>query len=102
MLLGPAFGRLMPMPLLIPYAYEATFVATLIFPAIGMAADLRRQGRVHSAWLWGIATMIGSTLLVEVVTHGPLGTVIYDGVTAGSPGAKVAPMLYPPSPAIAF
>ena len=32
LLLGPAFGRLLPMPLLIPWAWEAAFAATLFFP----------------------------------------------------------------------
>lgn len=50
LLLGPAFGRLLPMPLLAPWAWEAAFAVTLLFPAAGMVADLRRSGRVHPAW----------------------------------------------------
>ena len=35
-LTGPGLGRLLPMPLLIPYSWTVVFLATLIFPAIGM------------------------------------------------------------------
>ena len=98
LLLGPAFGRMLPLPLLIPYAYEATFVAVLIFPAIGVAADLRRRGRVHPAWTWGIGTMLASKLLVEALSYGPLGLPLYQAVTAGSPGARVAPLAFPGPP----
>lgn len=97
-LLGPAIGRLIPMPLLIPYAYEAVFLGVLIFPAIGIIADLHRTGRVHPAWWWGLGTIVGSTLLVEAIVHTPVGDVVYRGVTAETPGATKAPRAYPPWP----
>lgn len=98
-LLGPGFGRLLPMPLLAPWAWEATLVACLLFPVAGMAADLRRQGRVHPAWGWGVATLVGSALLTEAITYSPVGEAVYRGVVAGSPGAAVAPLAFPPPPA---
>lgn len=97
-LLGPGFGRLLPMPLLIPWSWEVTFTACLLFPLVGMAMDLRRSGRVHPAWGWGVATLLVSGLLVEGVTYSPAGTALYDAVAAGSPGAAVAPLAYPPPP----
>ncbi|HET9811848.1 MAG TPA: hypothetical protein VFP53_09170 [Sphingomicrobium sp.] len=99
MLLAPAFGRLLPLPLLQPWAWEASFAATLLFPAAGMWADVRRSGRIHPAWHWGIATMIVSFVAIEAITYSPIGTAIYNGVTAGSPGASVAPLEFPPPPA---
>lgn len=99
LLLGPAFGRLLPMPLLIPWAYEAVFAATMIFPAAGVISDVRRDGRAHPAWGWGIGTMIASLLLTELVTYGPAGEAIYRVVTAGSPGASVPALEFPPPPA---
>ena len=99
LLLGPGFGRLLPLPLLQPWAYEATFVALMIFPLVGVVADYRRSGRVHPAWKWGIATMVGSLLLTEAITYSPVGQAIYRGVTAGSPGAAVAPLAFAPPPA---
>jgi hypothetical protein len=89
LLLGPAFGRLLPMPLLQPWAYEAIFAATLIFPIIGVVSDLRRSGRVHPAWRYGIGVMLASFVLTEAITYSPVGTALYRIVTAGSPGASV-------------
>jgi hypothetical protein len=98
MLLGPAFGRLLPMPLLAPWAWEAAFAATLIFPAAGVVADLRRSGSVHSAWRYGVGAMLGCLILTEAITYSPVGSALYNVVTAGSPGASVAPLDFPPPP----
>jgi hypothetical protein len=98
MLLGPGFGRLLPMPLLVPWAWEATLAACLVFPAAGMIADLRRDGRVHPAWFWGVGALLVSALAIEAITYSPVGTAIYEAVTAGTPGAAVAPLDFPPPP----
>lgn len=98
LLLAPAFGRLLPMPLLQPWAFEATFVALMIFPAVGVWSDIRRTGRAHPAWRWGIGTLIGSVILTEVITYSPVGPAIYRVVTNGSPGANVPPLEFPPPP----
>lgn len=97
-LLSPAFGRLLPLPLLIPWATEAVAAACLIFPLAGIGADLRRSGKVHPAWLWGVATIIGATLVSEAITYSPVGGAIYRAVLAGSPGAAFAPLDFPPPP----
>jgi hypothetical protein len=94
LLLSPAFGRLLPMPLLQPWAFEAAFAATLAFPIVGMIRDRRRRSQVHPAWLWGMGAIIGSLILTEAITYGPIGATLYRSVTAGSPGARV--------PALAF
>ncbi|WP_296600151.1 hypothetical protein [Phenylobacterium sp.] len=98
MLLGPGFGRLLPMPLIAPWAWEATMAAGLLFPLAGMAMDLRRSGRVHPAWGWGVAAMLVSVVVVEGVTYSPVGEALYRAVAAGSPGAAVAPLDFPPPP----
>ena len=97
-LLGPGFGRLLPMPLIAPWAWEATLAACLIFPLVGMWSDKRRSGRVHPAWLWGLAAMIGCLLVTEAITYGPVGGPIYDAVVAGTPGEAVAPLAFAPPP----
>lgn len=97
-LCGPAFGRLLPMPLLIPMAGLAVFAAVMILPLVGAIADQRRTGRPHSAWWWGIGAMLGAQIVTQVIPATPFGTAIYDAVTAGSPGASIDPRAYPPPP----
>ena len=97
-LLGPGFGRLLPSPLLAPFAWEATMAACLLFPIAGVIADLRRDGRAHPAWGWGLATMIGAVVLTEAITYSPIGDGLYRAVTAGTPGAAVAPRAFPAPP----
>jgi len=100
MLVGPAFGRLLPMPLLAPWAWEATFAACLVFPLAGMISDLRRSGRIHPAWLCGLAVTFGVLIGTEVITYSPVGAALYDAVAAGSKGATIAPLGFghPPGP----
>jgi hypothetical protein len=98
MLLAPAFGRILPLPLMQPWAWEATFAVTLLFPLTGAWADRRRSGGVHPAWVWGIGTMIASFVVVEALTYSPVGVPIYDAVTGGSPGAVIDPLAFPPPP----
>ena len=98
LLLGPGFGRLLPMPLLMPWGWEVIVVACLAFPAVGMWADWRRGGRVHPAWTWGVAAILGSVLVTEAITYSPVGGAIYRAVVAGSPGVDVAPLGFPPPP----
>lgn len=98
LLLAPAFGRLLPMPLLQPWAWEATFAASMLFPVVGAAMDARRCGRVHPAWKWGMAAMIAPFVLIEALTYSPLGGAIYQRVTEGSPGAAIDPLGFQPPP----
>lgn len=98
MLTAPAFGRLLPLPLLQPWAWEATFAATMVFPIAGVLADRRRRGRAHPAWAWGIGTMIATFLLIEAISYSPVGTALYRAATAGSPGAEVPALEFPPPP----
>ena len=97
-LAGPAFGRLLPLPLMIPWADWGVFAAILIFPAIGIVADLRRRGSVHPAWWWGLAAIVGTQLLMQLIAYYGPGVAIYDAVTAGHPGAAIAPLEFPPFP----
>jgi hypothetical protein len=100
LLMGPGFGRLLPMPLLQPYAYEAAMAASLLFPAAGVVADLRSGRRVHPAWWWGIGAALAVALVSGVLGNGAVGTAIYEWVTAGTPGAAVAPQAFAPPPAM--
>lgn len=99
LLLGPAFGRLLPLPLFQPWAWEAAFVPCVLFPVAGVVADLRRTGRVHRAWRYGIGAMLACLVLTEAITYSPVGTALYRVVTSGSPGASVPPLAFAPPPA---
>ncbi len=97
-LLGPGFGRLLPMPLMIPWSYQIAMACGLIFPVAGMIRDLLRTGHVHHAWLWGAGAMIAMFAGTEAIVYSPLGDAIYGWVTAGTPGASVAPLEFGPMP----
>lgn len=98
-IMGPAFGRLLPMPLLMPYAFEIACAAGLVFPLAGMIRDLRKDGRVHPAWWTGLAVIIVSFTLIDLLAHSAAGAAIYDAVAAGSPGAAVPPLEFAAPPA---
>lgn len=89
LLLGPAFGRLLPMPLLQPWAFESAFAACLLFPLIGMGIDLKRRGSVHPAWLVTLGVFAGFVGTVELLTYSPVGDSLYQLATTGSRGASV-------------
>jgi hypothetical protein len=99
MLLLPAVSRLLPSPLLQPWAWEVTFALCLTFPIVGMWSDVRRSGRAHPAWRWGIAAMLAGAVLIEAITYSPIGAAVYREVTVGSPGAAIAPLDFAPPPA---
>lgn len=97
-ILGPAFGRLLPMPLMTPVAMEAAVLPGLLFPIAGMLIDRRRRGAAHPAWTIGIAAILGAVLVSDLIAYSPLGDVLYATATAGSPGAAMDGMAYPPPP----
>jgi hypothetical protein len=99
-LTGPGWGRLLPAPLLIPWAGEVTFAMVTIFPIAGMIADLRRSGKVHPAWWWGIGTIAVTQIAVSALTVSAPGRAIYRMVTDGAPGAALPPNAYPPLPPV--
>lgn len=98
MLMGPGFGRLLPMPFLPPYAFETAGLVALIFPVIGMLRDWRVHGRPHAAWLWGIAVLLATTLLARVVGFSPIGEAVYAAATAGGSLAGTDGLAFPPPP----
>lgn len=97
-LTAPAWGRLLPLPFMIPWAGPAAGAVPLIFPLVGVIHDLRRGGRVHPAWIWGLGIMVALQLTIVVIAESPLGAAIYTLAAGGSPGEHVAPQAYPPFP----
>ena len=102
MLMGPGIARLLPMPLLQPWAWETTSAVCLLFPLAGIYADIRRTGHVHPAWRYGIGAMLAGVALTEVLTYSPIGTAIYNAAVKGSPAESIAPLEFrTPAQAIA-
>lgn len=100
LLLGPGVGRILPVPLLVPYVFEAMAAVLILFPIAGMIADIRRWGRIHPAWHWGMAVILGYVALTEVFTHTTIGLPLYDAITAGAPGAAMPPFEHRPRPPV--
>ena len=87
-LTGPGLGRILPLPLMIPYAWPISTAATCIFPLIGMVADYRANGRVHPAYWWGLGWYLGVFAVSMLLAYSPLGYALTEWVIAGTPGAE--------------
>lgn len=68
---GPAWGRLLPMPLLGGWGEYAVLAVLLLYLAVGMIYDLRTRGRVHPAYLWGAGTIAATILLLQPLANTP-------------------------------
>lgn len=96
-LTGPGFGRLLPMPFLIPWGWWIAAVAVpLIFGLVGILHDRRRHGAVHPAWLWGFGALIASQLVADAIAYSPIGYALTEAVVAGTPGADRDPRAHLP------
>jgi len=97
-LTGPGFGRLLPMPLLIPWGWWVSNLMPLLFPLIGMLADRRRTGSVHPAWYCGVAVILAVLIAIDLLAYSPMGVSLTERVLAGTPGAgRPMQALFPPS-----
>ena len=96
-LLGPGFGRVLPMPFLGPYNLEIASGLGVIFPLVAMARDAR-GGALHPAWTWGLPAIPLTLLAVHLLAHSALGAAIYTATVAGTPGELVSGLSYGPPP----
>ena len=94
-LMGPGFGRILPMPLLMPYCAQVETGIVLVIPVIAAAVDWRETGRLHRAWVWGIGTLVVSRIAIELLAASPVAAALYAWITAGSPGAALPPFVIP-------
>lgn len=97
-ILGPAFGRLLPMPLLTPHAWDIAGAFGLLFPLAGALRDWRQDGRVHPAWWWGMLGIVAAIPVAQLIAFSPLGDFLYAWVTAGHPGAAIPGLAFAPPP----
>ncbi|UZW54253.1 hypothetical protein NUH86_12055 [Sphingobium sp. JS3065] len=70
-IIGPAFGRLLPMPLLGPLGGLAVMGGQMLFVAVGMAHDLVSRGRMHPAYGVGAAVILAEGLAVPILAATP-------------------------------
>ena len=86
-LTGPGFGRLLPMPFLIPWAWWISIAASLIFPAIAIGRDIHRNGHIHPAWFWSVGAVLATQGVADLIAYSDAGVTFTRGVLEGSPGA---------------
>ena len=98
MLMGPGIGRIIPMPLLGPHAFEIASVIPVIFALVGMARDKRVHGKAHPAWAWSIGVLAVVLIAVRLVAYSPVGDAVHAAAVAGSPAAGSDGRAYPPPP----
>lgn len=67
--LGPAWGRLLPLPLFGNYVVWPILVILLIYLAVAMIYDIRTRGKVHPAHYWS-----GGAMILFVVSIGPVAS----------------------------
>lgn len=96
MLTGPGLGRLLPLPLMIPYSWTTTIALTFVFPVIGMMADLRRNRRIHPAYLWGTGVYAAIFLASMLLASSEWGLAMTEAIIAGTPGAERPMQAYLP------
>jgi hypothetical protein len=81
---GPGLGRILPMPLFIPWAWWVVQGVAGLFMVVAMILDRRRTGRIHPAWLWGIGIFFGSQIACDLVAYSPWGLSITHDVLGPS------------------
>lgn len=87
-LTAPGSGRLLPMPLFIPWAWWVGLIFVVIFPIAGIVYDRRRGRGTHPAWLWGIGALLASQVVAEIIAYSPPGIAATRAILAGTPGDR--------------
>jgi len=98
MLMGPGFGRLLPMPLLLALRIRNRGADSAHLPRDRHRARLARTGPPTPRLVLGIGVLLATTLLARVIGFSPVGEAIYAAVTAGGSLAGTDGLAFPPPP----
>ena len=98
LLLGPGFGRLLPMPFMIPWSYQIAAATGAVVLLVVMALDARRLGKLHRAWGVGLGVSLAILPIGQTIAYGPVGDALYRAATAGSPGAAIEGLAFGVAP----
>lgn len=93
---GPGFGRLLPMPLFIPWGWEISNSLGIGFMIAGMIRDQRSSGRIHPAWFVGVAVVVAHIAIGEAIAYTPWAIDLTQHLMAGYPGAARPMQAYLP------
>ena len=66
---------------------DATTARKQLETAITEIADLRRDGKVHPAWFYGVGAVVAVQLVAELIAYSSLGIALTHWVVDGSAGA---------------
>jgi hypothetical protein len=80
-LMGPAVGRILPMPLIGERALHAVFAALMVYALVPVVRDLRTRGRVHPAYAWGLGAFALVQALIEPLAWSAPGLAVTAMVT---------------------
>lgn len=67
LVISPALGRILPMPLLGIWGPVAVYAASMLYIVAAMVYDARARGSIHGAYWWGTAAL---TIVVLIVMLG--------------------------------
>jgi hypothetical protein len=98
LLMGPSFGRMLPMPFLTPYAYEIAALAPLMIVAFAAGRDAWVHKRVHPAWVWTAGVLLATLVLARLLASSPASAALYAAAVAGTSAAGSDGMAFPPPP----
>ena len=87
----PGIARLLPLPLLVPYAFPAIFLFVSIFPLWGMWRDKRQSGMIHPAWWWVLLVPLVALALGEIIGATGYANDWVVGHVSGTPGGERPP-----------
>jgi len=98
LLMGPSFGRLLPMPFLTPYAFEIASLAPLVFVAFAAGRDAWAHKRLHLAWVWTTGVSLAVLALARGLADTPAAAALYAAAVAGTAAAGSDGMAFAPPP----